>query len=497
MTKQRFIGFARVSSREQEREGFSLDVQESGLLREAERRGGAIVKMFRVAETATRREERTTFREMLSYAKKHRDQIDGIIVYKLDRAARNLKDYMALEDMEEQGLELVVVTQPTENTPAGRMMRRTLANFAAFQTEQQSLDVREGQQRRVKSGLFLGAAPFGYRNVRVEKRAMVEVDAEEAAKLRRIFELYAYHRETLDSLTARLESEAITYLPSQPRFNRSTLYRFLTDRSYIGEIRYQGQWHPGTHTPLIDRTTWDRVQTLLGGHRYQCHDMLYASELILCGHCQHPVTGEKKIKKTKTGDREYVYYRCTKYTAAGHPRTRLPESALDEQVLALFTKLRVDDEEVRDWFVSVLRAKTHDEQQEARERLADLTRQLSALRGQQNELLNLRLLKEVDSDTYTRKATELRDREGRLKVEIDACDLGRHEQAELAIKAFELSQSLTQKWDTADIDAKRRILEILWLNCTLVDVSLVPEMRKPFDLVAEGLLRKDSRAGGI
>ncbi|MBX9679642.1 MAG: zinc ribbon domain-containing protein [Gemmataceae bacterium] len=106
--------------------------------------------------------------------------------------------------------------------------------------------------------------------------------------------------------------------------------------------------------------------------------MLYASELIRCGHCQHPVTGEKKVKKTKAGDREYVYYRCTKYTAAGHPRTRLPESTLDEQVLALFAKLRVDDEEVRDWFVSVLRAKTHDEQREARERLADLTRQLSA-----------------------------------------------------------------------------------------------------------------------
>ena len=146
MTKKRFIGFARVSSREQEREGFSLDVQESGLLREAERRGGEVVKLFRVAETATRRDERTTFREMLAYAKKHGDQIDGIIVYKLDRAARNLKDYMALEDMEEQGLALVVVTQPTENTPAGRMMRRTLANFAAFQTEQQSLDVREGQE---------------------------------------------------------------------------------------------------------------------------------------------------------------------------------------------------------------------------------------------------------------------------------------------------------------------------------------------------------------
>lgn len=323
------------------------------------------------------------------------------------------------------------------------------------------------------------------------------MDPGEAAKLRRIFELYAYHRETLDSLIERLDREQITYLPSQPRFNRGTLYRFLTDRAYIGEVRYKDQWHPGTHTPLIDRTTWDRVQTLLGGHRYLSHDMLYASELIRCGHCTHTITGEKKIKKTKTGDREYVYYRCTKYNSAGHPRTRLSESTLDEQIVTLFARLRVDDEEVREWFVSVLRAKTHDEQREARERLADLTRQLTALRGQQDELLNLRMLKEVEDDTYHRKATELRDREGRLKVEIEACDLGRHEQADLAVKAFELSQSLTEKWVTAGIDAKRRVLEILWLNCTLVDVSLVPEWRKPFDLLIEGLPVGKSRAGGI
>jgi site-specific DNA recombinase len=128
---------------------------------------------------------------------------------------------------------------------------------------------------------------------------------------------------------------------------------------------------------------------------------------------------------------------------------------------------------------------------------ARVTRQLTALRGQQDELLNLRLLKEVEDATYHRKATELRDREGRLKVEIEACDLGRHEQADLSVKAFELSQSLTEKWVAANIDAKRRILEILWLNCTLVDVSLAPEWRKPFDLLIEGLHDGKSRTGEI
>jgi hypothetical protein len=46
---------------------------------------------------------------------------------------------------------------------------------------------------------------------------------------------------------------------------------------------------------------------------------------------------------------------------------------------------------------------------------------------------------------------------------------------------------------TADYAAKRRILEIVFLNCGLDDVNLVPTMRKHFDVLAEGLISKNSR----
>jgi len=47
-----------------------------------------------------------------------------------------------------------------------------------------------------------------------------------------------------------------------------------------------------------------------------------------------------------------------------------------------------------------------------------------------------------------------------LKLEIDVADLGRHETIDIAVKAFELSQTLREKWFSADYSAKRRILEI-------------------------------------
>ena len=495
---KKYVALARVSSREQEKEGFSLEVQEEGLQRCAKQRGGKIVRMFRIAETATKPQERLTFKELLAYCKQHAAELDGVLFYKVDRAARNLFDYVELERLEfEHKLEVIYVTQPTENTPSGRMMRRTLANMASYYTEQQSLDVRDGLERRVQSGLFVGKAPYGYANVRRDGRSLVEVDERRGANVRRMFELYAYHGHTLDSLKAQLEAEGLYYSKSLRNFARGRLHAILRDRAYIGEVRHQGQWFVGTHEPLVDHATFTRVQTLLGGKIYQHHELTYGSELVVCGHCGRPVTGERKSRPGKHGPKTYVYYRCARYNAADHPRIRVQEANLDAQVLALFERIRIKDEGVRDWFAKVLRAKSRTDLQSSKEKIADLNRQISGLREQEERLLNLRLLEEIDGSTFSRKSTELRDRVAQLSLQIEAHDRGRAEYGELAEKVFELSQSLTAKWLNADSRVRRRLLEIVCLNFRLDDITLVAEMRKPFDVLAEGLILKNSRGDMI
>ncbi len=118
-------------------------------------------------------------------------------------------------------------------------------------------------------------------------------------------------------------------------------------------------------------------------------------------------------------------------------------------------------------FAKQLRSQTVQEQQVNRERRAELDGQLSLVIQHHKQLVNMRLNEEIDSDTYAAKSTELRDREASLKLQLDACDLGRHETAEIAVKAFELSQNLRGKWLTADYSVKRRYLEIVFLNFVL------------------------------
>ena len=162
--------------------------------------------------------------------------------------------------------------------------------------------------------------------------------------------------------------------------------------------------------------------------------------------------------------------------------------------LRSFARLRMQDEKIRHWFLRVLRAQTRETQKVDQDRIVDLNRQLTSLRQQQDRLLNLRLFEEIDETTFSGKSTELRDRIAKLSLELEACDRGR---AELAEKAFELSQTLADKWINADVAAKRQLLQIVCLNFSLDGATLVTELRKPFDILAEGLSVSFSRDNEI
>jgi len=76
----------------------------------------------------------------------------------------------------------------------------------------------------------------------------------------------------------------------------------------------------------------------------------------------------------------------------------------------------------------------------------------------------------------------------------EAADRDRGEQAELALKVFELSQALVEKWLAADPPAKRQLLDILFLNLRLEGTSLCYDMKKPFDVLAKGLITSQTRS---
>ena len=126
-------------------------------------------------------------------------------------------------------------------------------------------------------------------------------------------------------------------------------------------------------------------------------------------------------------------------------------------MLAIFDKMRIEDDAVRDWFREVLRCQTADTQRESREQRSELQRQHELLVGQQDRLLNLRLIDQIDEAIFARKSTELRDRLASIKLQLDVLDRSHDETAELALKG--LSHSVTGLVDSCCFNAAGSILE--------------------------------------
>ncbi len=488
-----YLALARVSSEEQEH-GFSLDIQEDALREWAAKNSAGIAKMYRVAETAHKSEKRKTFHEMLDYARKNKERVDGLLFYKVDRAARNMKDWIDLVDLRDKhGIEIVCITEPFDETPAGKLNSNMLAAISQFYSDQLSIRTAEGVERRVRTGLFSGRAPYGYKNYRENGRGLIRVNPEQADNIRRIFNLYAFHSHSLDSLVTALRDEGRIYSEKHPEFVRSKLYGILTDRSYIGEVEFRGQWLEGKHEPLIDLSTFDRVQVLLGNKTHHRHDSVYGNGLITCGHCGRPVLCETKRK----GGREYQYYRCTNYNKGEHPRERTTGIELDKQTLALFDTLKITDKEVLQWLQRVIRAKMQSEVADNSAQLREITRQLDQINKDRDSLLTLRVHGEIEADTFARKDGELRSLSKRLNLRLEGQQQQKTEIGDTAMKVLELSQHLKEKWVTSDVEEKRIILELVCLNLTFKDASLYVTMRKPFDAIAKGLVLKNGAGSGI
>ena len=123
-TKKKYIVWARVASRAVKDKESSLDFQLKACEDYARRENTAVQRTFTAVGTMTNPKEGSQFREMIAYAKKHAHELEGILLFKIDRAARNLKDFVLLEEIEAKyGLPFIAVTQPVPKMPTGKLLR--------------------------------------------------------------------------------------------------------------------------------------------------------------------------------------------------------------------------------------------------------------------------------------------------------------------------------------------------------------------------------------
>lgn len=487
----RAVTYARVSTKEQEREGFSIDAQQKLLAGYAQAKGFAVAQAFVDVETA-KQAGRTNFSEMIRFLKRHPD-VRILLVEKTDRLYRNFKDWVTIDELD---IELHLVKE-------GDVLSRTSRSSAKFvhgikvlmaknYVDNLAEEARKGMQEKAEQGIWPSRAPLGYRNtVGPDGKKIVTVDPELGSVITGLFERYGAGTVSLKELAEDVHRIGLVSRVSGGAVGVSKLHVILRNRFYTGRFEWKGQLMAGRHDPLVSHDLWERVQQILeqrSRQKLRKGPRNFAfSGLVRCGHCDCAMVGE--IKKGR-----YVYYHCTGY------KGRCPEPYLREEVLearfsGLLGHLRFGDD-IHAWIVTALRQSLADERREHDAAIGRLKAEHDRLTQRLRAMYVDKLDGRIDGPTYDRLSRDWREEQDRCLREI-----GYHQSAERSyvdegvalLTLAKDAQRLFEKRSAAD---KRKLLNFVLSNSTWKDAELTPEFRQPFDLIAQTAMNDPGGGGG-
>ena len=323
-TPKRAVSYLRVSTREQaerggREEGFSIPAQREANKKKAQAMTAMVVKEFVERGVSATSTNRPALQDMLRYLESEQGNIDYVIVHKLDRLARNRADDVALNQrFAELGIRLVSTSENIDQTPGGLLLHGIMSSIAEFYSRNLANEVVKGMSEKVRNGGSVSRAPIGYLNTRTidngRENRTVTVDERRAPLVVWAFEAYATGKWTVRTLTAELVRRGLTTVPTarlaEKPIEARHLHSVLTNTYYTGITTFKGVQYPGSHTPLIDRETFEKVQTILhekiNGERSIKHDH-YLKSSLYCGHCGFRMIVQ--MAKNRQGE-IYPYYSC-------------------------------------------------------------------------------------------------------------------------------------------------------------------------------------------
>ena len=435
--------YIRVSTEDQAKEGYSLEVQREYLEDFAKREKYEVFKIYSDDGISAFSTRRPALQELLADAKQRK--FDLVLVYKIDRFSRNLKDLLNLVDeLSNSGVAFKSATEPFDtSTSAGKLMFQQLGSFAEFERNRLAERVFPGMIKGVQQGNWQGArySPFGYNYNKVAK--VLEVNEKQAPIVKMIFEM------AIADKPVRYIREYLTKKGYRNRngnyFSAKLIRDIVRNRIYTGKLVWnrchydKTQKTPkgyryikndpgkvvisqGRHQPLISEDVFERAQKALAKrrieHKKRAGDYPL-SAVMFCAKCNHKYHGISSIRNHRTKEKSR-WYRC-----AGPQRSfikcnnkALKAEDIEPKVTVLLSMLLRSNRLKQSRWKTVTDAIKQDcPPIDQRERLK-LQNQLKKVQGKQSKLTDLYLENTLGEDVYHDKIASLRKDEEELKKQL-------------------------------------------------------------------------------
>lgn len=471
--------YVRVSSKEQEKEGYSLDAQEKLGREYAQKRGFEIVKMWKVSESAWKK-ERTAFNQLIDRAKKH-PEIEHIIFDVTDRMTRNDFDKMKIISLIKEYGKTIHFSRTNKviNIDSGsddEFMLDIEVAVAKKWSNDISRKAKMGLIEKAEQGEYPSASPIGYINNK--QTHLIEIDPERAPFIKIAFEDMATGNYSLNTLSTKLHGHGLR-TRNGLKVIKPTLGKILNNPFYYGCFLWKSKMYPGIHEPIISKQLYDQVQCILSGkgHSYQVNKNGFAfNNLLRCGECDCKVLGELKKKK-------YIYYHCT-FSKGRHNgnSTYVKEDRLAMLFEDSVRRVTLSKEKVN-WAKEVLVESKSDQLIVQDRKLSSLLGQKTKIANRLSNLYDLRVDGEIDDAIFRQKENEYKERLLEIEFAIKQSQNINPHFFEDGCKILELSNRLFPLYLRSNAEEKARILRLIASNYVLNGQTISAAYVKPFSFM--------------
>ena len=242
------------------------------------------------------------FLEMLKNLRK--GKASGVIIHKIDRSARNLKDWADLGTLIDEGVKVHFANESIDlSSRGGRLSADIQAVVASDYIRNLREETKKGIYGRLKQGLYPFPAPVGYLND--GKGKPKKIDPVKASLIRNAFELYSTGNWGLIALADKMNRLGLRNKTGK-KLSLNGIASILHNPFYIGVIRIKktNELFAGKHPPIISKQLFDEVQVVFEGKNIKKknrHFFVFRRHII-CSGCQNSFIAERQ--------KSYVYYRC-------------------------------------------------------------------------------------------------------------------------------------------------------------------------------------------
>jgi site-specific DNA recombinase len=472
--------YARVSSKDQEREGFSIPAQLKFLREYAARNEFHIAREFVDIETA-KTTGRKKFGEMISFLSKN-STCRILIVEKTDRLYRNFRDCVTLEDMD------VEIHLPKEGQIISKEARSQAKLVHGIQVviarnyiENLKEEVKKGMREKAEQGVYPSRPPLGYLNNKLGHT--IEIDSKKAPLAKRMFELFSSGLYSLTALRKVLKSEFGIDLA------KGYLHRLLKNPFYKGTFWWEDRLYSGTHTPLVSLARFEQVQAVFRGHnrpRYMTREFAYRG-LLTCAYDRCKITAE--IKKER-----YVYYHCTGFRGkCGLPYFR--EDEIGDLLGQILRDIYIPDDVLGQLQHFLLNDRNREEEIRRTE-IERFGQRLALVQRRMDQAYQDKLDGKISEEFWLRKAGEWQNEESEVRSAMCNLEQAQPQRFLDASRILELANRAYFLYLRQDHAERAKLLRMVLSNCGIDAVSLYPTYRKPFDLIFQRAKTKEWRARG-